>query len=133
MRGKVKKLLIIWLACLVCISAATSDQSEEKHLKSAQLMQPYHRVEQASGCEFYIEEFCFARLCDGYIQLGLNSNLDFSPLQNLDDREEEMEKNNIMVKDENELISFGTYKNGILDMLKIPFFKHDGGGVENDD
>ena len=132
MRGKVKKLLIVLLACIVYISAA-DDQLEEKQLKSAQQMQPYHRVEQASGCEFYIEEFCFARLCDGYIQLGLNSNLDFSPLQSLGDKQEEEEKNNIMVKDENELISFGTYRNGILDMLKIPFFKHDGGGVENDD
>ena len=116
---------VVWLICAACISAATA----EKQLNSAQQMQPYHRVEQASGCEFYIEEFCFARLCDGYIQLGLNSNIDFSPLQSI----EGDKTNHIMVKDENELISFGTYKNGILDMLRIPFFKHDGGGVENDD
>ena len=62
MREKVKKLLIVWLACAVCISVANGDQSEEKQLKSAQLMQPYHRVEQASGCEFYIEEFCWPKL-----------------------------------------------------------------------
>ena len=35
---------------------------------------------------------------------------------------------NFRLRDETDVISFGTYKNGIFEILKIPFFKHDVSG-----
>ena len=71
-----------------------------------------------------MEEFCFARICDGFIQLGLSSNLDLSPFDDT--------SKHVMVKDETDVISFGTYKNGVFGLLKIPFFKRED-AVEGDD
>ena len=53
-----------------------------------------------------MEEFCFARICDGFIQLSLSSNLDLSPF--------DVTSKHVMVKDETDVISFGTYKNGVF-------------------
>ena len=59
----------------------------------------------------------------------MNSNLDFKSLDQLEEIDGQVD--NIVIKDQMEVISVGTYKNGIFEMLEIPFFKHDD-APEND-
>ena len=81
-------------------------------------MLPFHKVEESSGCVLHIEEYCFAHICTGYIKLGLNSNLDFSAIASDGTGAEKT-----MIIDENKVLLHGTYKNSVLQILKIPFFK----------
>ena len=65
-------------------------------------MLPFHKV--GSGCELHLEDHCFVQICDGFVSLGLNSNLDFSSGDDLDEK--------AMVRDTDKVINFGLYKNG---------------------
>ena len=89
-------------------------------------MLPFHRSERLDGCELHLEESCFAFICNGFIKLGLNTNLDFSTITK--DGEDKQ-----MIIDENEVLLLGTYKNSALEMLKIPFSNQEGdnGGLYN--
>ena len=78
-----------------------------------------------SGCEYFIEDFCFAKLCKGFIQLGLSSNLDFTAIGEDDDPNDSITYKKTMVINEDALISLGQYKNADFSLLKIPFFKSD--------
>jgi hypothetical protein len=80
-------------------------------------MLPYHKAEsrEGKGCELHLEENCFAFICNGFVKIGLNTNLDFTTIT--EDSEDKQ-----MIIDENEVLLFGTYRNSVLEILKIPFF-----------
>jgi hypothetical protein len=93
-------------------------------------MQPFFRTNQDNkDCQYHIEDFCFARICNGFVSLGLNSNLDFTPIA--EDKSPNDSINNLkatIVKNEDTLVNIGLYKNADFELLKIPFFKADESG-----
>ena len=83
-------------------------------------MQPIFSTSAAyDGCSYHFEEYCVARLCPSFIQLSLASNLDLSKLT-----DDSAGKKSLFL-DDGAVKTFGTYKNNEVQMLKIPFFKHE--------
>lgn len=83
-------------------------------------MKPFYRLDnKEQNCELHIEEHCFARVCNGFIQLGVNYSLDFSSIPEQEGEEK------VLIKDESEVITLGMYKNHSFKLLRIPFFKKD--------
>ena len=80
--NKLLKILLIvsLVAILDYVSASTSLQKENPEKFTGQ-MKPFYRLDSLEqNCELHIEEYCFAKVCNGFIQLGLNENLDFSSI-----------------------------------------------------
>ena len=122
-RQKVHLLLSFLTFFFVSLTPA-KEQLERK-------MQPFFRTNQDDkGCTYHIEDFCFARLCNGFISLGLNSNLDFTAIaeDTTDPTDSISNFKATIIINEDTLVNIGSYKNADIEMLKIPFFKQDETG-----